>query len=80
MELDPEKVRQAVRKLSLKGQAIFGAGGHGFVLNPPLPEDEAIAFEQRHAIRLPADYRHFITQIGNGGAGLLRHLSTGRNG
>ena len=69
MELDPERVREAVRQWSLSGWPIFGANGHRFVLHPSLPEAEVAAFEQRHGITLPADYRHFITRIGNGGAG-----------
>ena len=49
--------------------AVFGARHHGFVLNPPLAEEEVAAFERRYKVRLPADYRRFLTEVGNGGAG-----------
>jgi len=48
---------------------IFGADSHKYNLNPVLSEDEVSAFEQRHNIHLPEEYRLFITQIGDGGAG-----------
>ena len=48
---------------------IFGARHHGFVLNPPVAEEEVVAWERRYSIRLPADYRQFLTEVGNGGAG-----------
>jgi hypothetical protein len=50
-------------------RTVFGVIGHHFVLNPPLTEAEVVAFEQGHQVRLPPDYRHFLTSIGNGGAG-----------
>jgi len=48
---------------------IFGASHHGFALNPPLPEKDVVAFERKYRIELPADYRRFLTEVGNGGAG-----------
>ena len=41
----------------------------GLPLNPVASESEVRAFETRHAISLPADYRLFITTLGNGGPG-----------
>lgn len=41
----------------------------GLVLNPVAPEAQVRAFEARHAITLPSDYRLFITALGNGGPG-----------
>jgi hypothetical protein len=41
---------------------------HGFLPNPVLQQEEVLAFEQRPEIDLP-DYRHFLTTVGNGGAG-----------
>jgi len=40
-----------------------------YELNPPLPRAEISSFESKHNVTLPADYRFFITEIGNGGAG-----------
>jgi hypothetical protein len=47
----------------------FGSGAHRYELNRPLPQADIEAFESEHNIRLPEDYRFFITEIGNGGAG-----------
>jgi hypothetical protein len=47
----------------------FCAKTHGFRLNPPLSEDEVRHFELQHHVDLPGDYRAFLTQLGNGGAG-----------
>ena len=48
---------------------IFGSQGHDYQLNPPVPEAVISALESKHRLRLPEDYRYFVTQIGNGGAG-----------
>jgi hypothetical protein len=42
---------------------------HRFSLLPPLGEQEVAAYEERNGVRLPEDYRLFITRLGNGGAG-----------
>ena len=48
---------------------IFGAKSHQFQLNPPLPKSKVQTFESEHGFVLPADYRQFTTELGNGGAG-----------
>lgn len=48
---------------------VFGAETHGYRFNPPLSESAVAAFEAQQGVHLPADYREFITQIGDGGAG-----------
>ncbi len=48
---------------------VHGSAAHLFELNPPISHGEMAAFESKHRVVLPEDYRHFITAIGNGGAG-----------
>ena len=47
----------------------FGSKIHKYKLNPAISEKDVAEFESRHSIRLPDEYRWFITSIGNGGAG-----------
>jgi len=47
----------------------FGAEQHCFRLEPVLTEPQVADFETRWRIQLPAEYRAFITLVGNGGAG-----------
>jgi len=47
----------------------FGALDHEYELNPPLSEEELRTFEREHGLSLPAEYRRFLAQVGNGGAG-----------
>ncbi|MDJ0644260.1 MAG: hypothetical protein QNJ15_15710 [Erythrobacter sp.] len=42
---------------------------HRYRMEEPLPEEAAATFERLSGVQLPADYRQFLTQIGNGGAG-----------
>jgi hypothetical protein len=42
---------------------------HRYQLNRCLAETEILAFESHQRVSLPEDYRNFILQIGNGGAG-----------
>jgi hypothetical protein len=67
--LDPAFVAHALRKLRSSGTKVFGADRHRFLVNEPLPESHVLTFETTHKIKLPVDYRSFLTTIGNGGAG-----------
>jgi hypothetical protein len=47
---------------------VHGSILHKYRLGPPLSENELQAFERRHHIVLPADYRFFLKNVGDGGA------------
>ncbi len=47
----------------------FGADHHKYQWNPPASLDEVEKFEQEIGTTLPQDYRDFLLQAGNGGAG-----------
>ena len=53
----------------------FGAEQHRFKLGNSLPECVVAEFEERHEVALPAEYRLFVTELGDGGAGPGYHLS-----
>lgn len=46
---------------------VFGAEQHQYQLGPTLSNGYLDAFEHRHQVRLPADYRLFLREAGNGG-------------
>jgi hypothetical protein len=48
---------------------VFGAEKHRYQLGPCLTETEVRAFEAKHQVKLPDDYREFLLEMGNGGAG-----------
>lgn len=51
------------------GFAIFASAEHRYQLNEPLSETAVARFEKQHSIVLPDDYRRYLTEMGNGGAG-----------
>ena len=48
---------------------VFGSASHRYRLNPTLSEADVQSFETKYDIELPSDFREFVTQVGNGGAG-----------
>lgn len=68
-EFDTRSAEAAISRLRGLQAKVFGFDGHGFHMNPVLSESEAAAFERDHKIMLPFDYRQFVTEVGNGGAG-----------
>ena len=71
MTLDKATVLRRLAELQRKDRQrrVFGSAAHEYKLNPPLSASVIEEFECRHRIKLPEDYRCFITEIGNGGAG-----------
>jgi hypothetical protein len=59
-----ERLRRADRNLEL-----FGASTHRYRLNPRLTEVQLQEFEKKHQVMLPGDYRLYLREIGDGGAG-----------
>src|SRR5437899_422192 len=69
---DLDRLRRILEKLEqvrARRLSCFGSEKHGFRLNPPLTEAELDAFEKKNHVRLPNDYRTFLKDAGNGGAG-----------
>jgi len=63
------KRRDRIRKVFGAQSLTFGARSHNYDLLPPLSPTVVDDFERRHGVLLPEDYRYFVTEIGNGGAG-----------
>ncbi|WP_417388365.1 SMI1/KNR4 family protein [Gimesia sp.] len=51
------------------GLEACGTQKHKFELQDRLTETEVGQFEEQHGIQLPIEYRQFLLQVGNGGAG-----------
>lgn len=51
------------------GFRAFGAGAFQYQVLPPLSEAEVAEVEAQYGVRLPEEYRHFLTEVGAGGAG-----------
>jgi SMI1/KNR4 family protein SUKH-1 len=65
------QIREALRALreSPRPLEVFGSQEHEFQTHPPLSEAFIRKFEEAHRIVLPAEYRGFLLEVGNGGAG-----------
>lgn len=52
-----------------RDRSVFASGSHQYRLNPPLAEKVVRRIEDRIGCRLPDQYRQFVTQVADGGAG-----------
>jgi hypothetical protein len=59
----------AVRRQSATNFEHFAGHEHGWELKPPISKSDITGFEEQNSVKLPGDYRDFITQVGNGGVG-----------
>src|SRR5262245_31174870 len=48
---------------------VYGAWSHRYGSRPPLEARSLLEFERRQGIELPDEYRDFLLQVANGGAG-----------
>lgn len=48
---------------------MFGTSTHKYKLNPPIQASFVRSIEEKYGFTLPEDYFHFITEVGDGGAG-----------
>ncbi|MDT9700961.1 SMI1/KNR4 family protein [Streptomyces sp. P17] len=68
---DEGGVRARLREMAAQDprRERFGSDTHQYELAPVLSEAEIRAFEATHGIDLPAEYRSFVAQVGDGPAG-----------
>lgn len=72
-----EALRSRIQLLARcdRTRQVFGAAQHRHTLAPVATAEDVAAFETRFELSLPDDYRAWITQMGNGGAGPYYGLS-----
>jgi len=64
LKLDVQRLKSSDKRFE-----IFGTTFHKYEFNPTLTEDYILKFEENHKIHLPNDYKAFLKEVGNGGAG-----------
>ncbi len=66
-----EDMKTLLRRMQAEDPSfrVFGAKQHHYLLGATLTEAEIAAFEKKHGVRLPEDYRVFLAKAGNGGLG-----------
>lgn len=71
MEMDYGSVTEGLQQLKHTSpySKFFGSQSHGSEVNPTIDERVLSDFEAQYRVVLPADYRGFLLQVGNGGAG-----------
>lgn len=65
------EIKDKLNELRLldKSFEIFGSPSHKYKFNTPLSIEALNSFEEQFEIQLPQDYKLFLSEIGNGGAG-----------
>lgn len=68
----PERLKKftELAKKADKWHKVFGSKTHKYKFNTVISLAEVCEFEERNNIKLPADFIKFLTEIGNGGAGV----------
>jgi hypothetical protein len=70
-QIDRQAVENLLYELDRRDpeRKLFGSNVHQYKLRPTLPRTVIDAFERQHSVAFPQDYKFFITEIGDGGAG-----------
>lgn len=65
------RIKEKLEQLKSKDNKLrlFGTTQHKYELNNVLSSEVIEEFEKSHKISLPSEYRHFLAEIGDGGAG-----------
>ncbi len=68
----PERIKTLIRLASAydPNNAIHGANAHKYHLNPPATLAYVLEFEQEFHVTIPEIFVRFLTEVGNGGAGV----------
>jgi hypothetical protein len=74
-----ERIRGKLKQVQRIKPVGFGWESHRYRLNPPLKERLLTDFEQTHGVTLPTEFRRFVLEVGDGGAGPAYGLQTYRN-
>lgn len=71
IERQIKNIKDKINKLKSldKYYKVFGSTSHKYLMNPILSINEIRKFEKDNNIYLPEDYKLFLLEIGNGGAG-----------
>jgi hypothetical protein len=66
-----ESIREGIAHLACldRNLRVFGANGHRYKLNEPGTPTSLIEIERAHVVEFPSDYRNFMLEISDGGAG-----------
>ena len=64
-----QAIRAKLGEAARRGLEPFGSHKHGFRIAPVVTESEVAAVESACGVTLPAEYRAFVTRVGDGGAG-----------
>lgn len=67
--LDARTLHESVARLKHAQPKLFGADMHDFRFYPCLAPEDVRLFETTHKIALPEDYRRYLLEVSNGGAG-----------
>lgn len=76
IEIRLKRIREKLTRVQRIKPVGFGWEFHRYHLNPPLKERVLADFEHNHGVTLPTEFRRFVLEVGDGGAGPAYGLQT----